>query len=44
MCIIYWKSLITGFSGHGKPMKREYAHWVISNVHIKNVIHWAEDL
>lgn len=42
MCIIYWKSLITGIIGHGTAIQCGVADAWLRVVSIPDIIHWIE--
>lgn len=42
MCIIYWKSLMTGFIGHSEPISLEIAKAWLRVTSIPDIIHWIE--
>lgn len=43
MCIVCYKSLITGFIGHGEPMACGIANeWLKSLSTMPDIIHWIK--
>ena len=44
MCVIYWKSLYTGFIGHGDAMTCALANAWLKISYINGFEHWIEKI